>query len=67
MSVSAFHLAFKEVTSDSPIQYVKKIRLTRAQDMMVHKSLKAYSAADKVGYESASQFNSAGNSNVTSD
>lgn len=56
MSVSAFHRAFKEVTSDSPIQYVKKIRLTKARDMMVHDSVKAYSAADRVGYESASQF-----------
>ncbi len=56
MSVSAFHRAFKEVTSDSPIQYLKKIRLTRARDMMVQESMKAYSAADMVGYESVSQF-----------
>ena len=56
MSVSAFHRAFKEVTSDSPLQYLKKIRLTKARDFMVQENMKAYIAADKVGYESPSQF-----------
>jgi len=56
MSVSAFHRAFKEITSDSPIQYLKKVRLTKAKDLMTHDNLKAYMAADKVGYESSSQF-----------
>lgn len=56
MSASAFHRAFKEITSDSPIQYLKKIRLTKARDLMVQESLKAYIAADQVGYESSSQF-----------
>ena len=56
MSASAFHRAFKEITSDSPMQYLKKIRLTKARDLMVQESMKAYIAADKVGYESSSQF-----------
>ena len=56
MSASAFHRAFKEVTSDSPMQYLKKVRLTKARDLMVQKSMKAYIAADQVGYESSSQF-----------
>lgn len=56
MSVSAFHKAFKEVTSDSPLQYLKKIRLARARDLMVQERMKAYLAADEVGYESPSQF-----------
>lgn len=56
LSVSAFHRAFKEITSDSPMQYLKKIRLTRARDLMVQERMKAYMAADKVGYESPSQF-----------
>lgn len=56
LSVSAFHRAFKEVTSDSPMQYLKKIRLSKAKDLMVQERLKAYIAADKVGYESPSQF-----------
>ena len=56
LSVSAFHRAFKEITSDSPLQYLKKIRLTKARDLMVQENMKAYLAADKVGYESSSQF-----------
>lgn len=56
MSASAFHRAFKEITSDSPMQYLKKIRLTKARDLMVQEKMKAYLAADQVGYESSSQF-----------
>lgn len=56
MSVSAFHKAFKEVTADSPLQYLKKIRLSRARDLIVQQNMKAYLAADAVGYESPSQF-----------
>jgi AraC-like DNA-binding protein len=56
MSTSAFHRAFKEITTDSPMQYLKKVRLTKARDLMMQESMKAYIAADKVGYESSSQF-----------
>ncbi|MFV0437327.1 MAG: AraC family transcriptional regulator N-terminal domain-containing protein [Desulfopila sp.] len=56
MSVSTFHRAFKDVTSESPVQYLKKIRLNKARDFMVHRKMKVYIAANAVGYESASQF-----------
>ena len=56
MSPSAFHRAFKEITSDSPMQYLKKVRLTKARDLIVQENIKAYLAADQVGYESPSQF-----------
>jgi transcriptional regulator GlxA family with amidase domain len=56
MSTSAFHRAFKEITSDSPMQYLKKVRLTKAKNLIVQDNVKAYIAADKVGYESSSQF-----------
>jgi len=56
LSVSAFHRAFKEITSDSPMQYLKKIRLSKARELILQGNMKAYMAADKVGYESASQF-----------
>jgi AraC-like DNA-binding protein len=38
------------------LQYLEKIRLTKARDLMRQESMKAYIAADKVGYESSSQF-----------
>lgn len=56
MSTSAFHRAFKEITSDSPMQYLKKVRLTKAKNLIVQENMKAYIAADKVGYESSTQF-----------
>jgi len=56
MSASAFHRAFKEITSDSPMQYLKKVRLTKAKNFIVQENMKAYIAADRVGYESSSQF-----------
>jgi len=56
MSISAFHRVFKEVTSDSPMQYLKKVRLNKARELIMQEEMKAYIAADRVGYESTSQF-----------
>ena len=56
MSASAFHQNFKAVTSTSPLQYLKSIRLHKARMMMVHEGLRAGMAAERVGYESSSQF-----------
>ncbi len=56
MSVSAFHRAFRDMIGESPIQYLKKLRLNKARDLMLQDGMKAYMAADKVGYESPSQF-----------
>lgn len=56
MSSSSFHKAFKEVTTESPLQYLKKLRLNKARYMIVMENTKAYIAAYEVGYESASQF-----------
>ena len=56
MSISTFHHNFKAVTSSSPLQYLKNIRLHKALMLMVRDGLNAGTAAGKVGYESASQF-----------
>ena len=56
MSVSAFHHNFKAVTASSPLQYLKSVRLHKARMLMMHDGLGAATAADRVGYESASQF-----------
>jgi len=56
MSASAFHQNFKAVTSTSPLQYLKTIRLHKARMLMVHEGLRAGMAAERVGYESSSQF-----------
>jgi AraC-like DNA-binding protein len=56
MSASAFHQNFKAVTSSSPLQYLKTIRLHKARMLMVYEGLRAGMAAERVGYESSSQF-----------
>ncbi|PAK39182.1 hypothetical protein CHH47_29505 [Priestia megaterium] len=56
MSTSAFHTAFKAITDTSPIQYIKKVKLHKARDLMLYQGLNASSAAYQVGYESLSQF-----------
>jgi len=56
MSSSAFHRNFKQITSSSPIQYIKKIRLTRAKELLQDQGLKVKQAAALVGYESPTQF-----------
>lgn len=56
MSVSSLHHHFKAVTSMSPLQYQKRIRLHEARRLMLMEGLDAAVAARRVGYESASQF-----------
>lgn len=56
MSVSSFHRAFKRVTGDSPLQYLKKIRLDKAKSLLVYDKMRVNNVAFEVGYESPSQF-----------
>jgi len=56
MSIAAFHHNFKLVTGNSPLQYLKRIRLDRARRLMAHDGYNASTAARAVGYESPSQF-----------
>ena len=56
MSTSAFHRAFKVVTGEPPLKYVKKVRLHKAFGRLVHQGLTVREAAFDVGYGSASQF-----------
>ncbi|MEM9069517.1 MAG: AraC family transcriptional regulator [Myxococcota bacterium] len=56
MSASTLHRSFKEVTSLTPIQYLKKVRLHRARLLMLSDGLNAGEAAFRVGYQSQSQF-----------
>lgn len=56
MSASSFHYHFKAVTSMSPLQYQKQLRLLEARRLMLAENSNASSAAYQVGYESPSQF-----------
>ncbi len=56
MSVSAFHTAFRTVTLETPLQYIKKVRLNKARDLILQQGKRISEAATLVGYSSASQF-----------
>lgn len=56
MSPASFHRHFKEVTSMSPLQYQKQLRLLEARRLMLAENADATNAAYQVGYESPSQF-----------
>jgi len=57
MGVSTLHHQFRGLTTMSPLQYQKQLRLQMARQRMLMDGLDATSAAFDVGYESVSQFN----------
>jgi AraC-like DNA-binding protein len=56
MSPSSFHQRFKAITSMSPLQYQKVIRLHEARRLMLFHGLDASEACRRAGYVSPSQF-----------
>jgi AraC-like DNA-binding protein len=56
MSVTSFHAHFKALTSLTPVQFQKRLRLIEARRLLVHEGCSASRAAFEVGYESVSQF-----------
>lgn len=56
MSRSVFFEQFKRVTSLSPVQFQKRLRLLEAQRLLVEERATAEDAAYRVGYQSPSQF-----------
>lgn len=56
MSPSSFHQHFRTVTSLSPLQFQKQLRLIEARRMMLSEGAAASNAAYAVGYESIPQF-----------
>ena len=57
MAPSTFHRHFKQITTLSPLQYQKRLRLYEAQRLMLVENEYDSSACLAVGYESPTQFN----------
>jgi AraC-like DNA-binding protein len=57
MGVSTFHHHFRGITRMSPLQFQKQIRLHEARRLLLVEPIDAATAAVRVGYESATQFN----------
>jgi AraC-like DNA-binding protein len=56
MSASSCHKNFKTITSTTPLQYQKELRLLEARRLLKTGSASVTAAAFEVGYESSSQF-----------
>lgn len=56
MSVSSFHHHFKEITGSSPVQYLKRLRLLKAQMLLNQRIKNVSQIALEVGYKSVHQF-----------
>lgn len=56
LSESAFYQNFKAVTTMSPLQYQKRLRLYEARRIMFSEGVEVSTASYRVGYESPSQF-----------
>ncbi|MDZ5448219.1 AraC family transcriptional regulator [Labrys sp. ZIDIC5] len=56
MSSSSFHQHFRSITSLSPLQFQKQLRLIEARRLMQAEGMGASGAAFAVGYESVPQF-----------
>lgn len=57
MGVSTLHAHFREITTMSPLQFQKQLRLHEARRLMLTEDSDAANAAYRVGYESVTQFN----------
>lgn len=56
MSLSSFHQHFRGVTTLSPLQFQKQLRLIEARRLMLSDGMDVSGAAFAVGYESVPQF-----------
>ncbi len=56
MSIPTYHVHFKELTGNSPMQYLKALRLHEARLMIARQNGTIAEIANKVGYQSPAQF-----------
>ena len=56
LGVSTLHHQFRAMTSMSPLQYQKQLRLQEARRLMLTENYDAGGAALEVGYESTTKF-----------
>ena len=56
MSSSSFHTHFKNITSYTPGQYIRNLRLTQANKLLGNYNYQVNKVAHEIGYESIPQF-----------
>lgn len=56
LNYSYFSQLFKEQTGENFVSYLKKLRISRAKDLLMSDEYKIYEIAKKVGYEDSKRF-----------
>jgi transcriptional regulator GlxA family with amidase domain len=56
MSESLFFAKFRDAVGATPLQYLKRLRLTKARDLLATAAGSVTEVAHSVGYASSSQF-----------
>ncbi|WP_165861116.1 response regulator transcription factor [Paenibacillus paeoniae] len=56
MNYSYFSQAFKEYTNESFVNYLKKIRIGKAKELLVSTNLKVHEIGERSGFENAKHF-----------
>lgn len=56
MSEASFYTHFKKITSLTPLQYTKNIKLNRAKNLILNANYKLVEIADKLGYTNPAIF-----------
>lgn len=56
LNYSYFSQLFKEYTGENFVNYLKKIRINKAKELLRESNYKIYEVAQKVGYEDSKQF-----------
>ncbi len=57
MSISSYYTHFKRITFHTPLQYIKKIKLNKAKDLLIKHNYQVIDTAYELGYDSPpSQF-----------
>ncbi|OPJ65017.1 response regulator transcription factor [Clostridium oryzae] len=59
MNYSYFSKLFKEHTGESFINYIRRIRMDKAKELLSQSSYKIYEVGERVGYEDTKQFTKA--------
>ncbi|MEF3313228.1 helix-turn-helix domain-containing protein [Paenibacillus sp. GYB004] len=57
MSVSYFSVQMKRYTGESFVQFLNRIRVEKAKDLLLQPGLKVYEAAEQSGFETLQYFN----------
>ncbi|WP_281885521.1 response regulator [Paenibacillus sp. YYML68] len=57
LNYSYFSTAFKAYTGESFVQYVKKVRVEKAQQLLISTDMLVYEIGEQVGFDNAKHFN----------